>query len=117
MKTLWLRQRRDINAGKRPFAGKGLNLITELLHLLVANLSLFRSGGYTDKVFKKLGASFLLQQKRELNGTVQEFTDNLDIFFLHVTGGEGRGAKTNTTGDLGRGVARNSILCQQCEPS
>lgn len=117
MKTLRLRQCRDINPRKRPFAGKGPNLIAELLNLLVANLSLFRSGGYTDKVLKKLAARFLLQEKRELNGTVQKFTDNLDVFFLHVTGGEGRGAKTNTTGNLGRSIARNGILWQECESS
>ena len=100
-----------IHSGEGPLGGELLDFPPQLLHQLGALLALLfgRSGG--DEVFQKLAAGFLLNQQRNLDSTMQEFRDGLDIRFEHVTRSQSRRSEPDPTGCLRRSVARNRVLC------
>ena len=112
METLRLLEVGDVNTREREALSEGLDLVPELLDLLVSNVALNGGGGDPHEVLEELGAGLLLEGERDLDGTVQELGNLLDVGLVHVTGGQGGGAETDTTGNLGRGIARNSILCR-----
>lgn len=74
-------------------------------------LAFVSGGGDADEVLEELAASLLLENEGDLDGTVEEAGDDLDIVLEHVTGGDGCGTEADTTGNLSRGVAGDSVLC------
>jgi len=110
METSRLLESRHVDARERPLAGKGNDLVAELLHLEVAFVTLSGSRGNTNEVLEELRLGLLLKEERKLNCTVQEVSDHLDVLLAHVAGCEGGCAETDTTGYLSRCVTRNSIL-------
>ena len=108
--TLRLGQCRDINTGKRPLPSELPDLLAELEDLLSTLLALFLDGSDTDEVLEELAASLLLENKSELDGTVKEVSDDLDVVLEHVTRSESGGTETDTAGDLSGGVTRDSVL-------
>lgn len=99
-----------IYAGQGPLAGEGTDLVAELLHLSEALFTLLLGGSNADEVLKELRAGLLLEKKSELDSTVKEVGNNLDILLLHVTGGQSGGTKADATRHLGRSITRNSVL-------
>lgn len=112
METLRLLEVGSVNTREGEALREGLDLVPELLDLLVSNVVLSGGGGDTHEVLEELGAGLLLEGKRDLDGTVEELGDLLDVGLVHVTRGQGRGTETDTTRNLGRGVARNGVLCR-----
>ena len=110
MKTSGFLERRHIDARERPLAGKGSNLIAELLHLEVTLFALRSSCGNTNKVLEELRPGLLLEEERELNRAMQEVGNDLDVLIAHVAGCKGGCAETNTTGNLSGCVTRNGVL-------
>lgn len=108
VETLGLLQVLGLDTWKGELRSEALDLVTELLDLVVRLGA--RGGGDFDEVFEELGAGILLQLQGELDGTVQEGSHGLDVFLGHVTGSQGGGTETDTSGDLGRGVTRNGVL-------
>lgn len=105
-----LRQRAHINTRQRPLARKHPNLLAEVLHLLVSDLAVLRLGGNPHKVLQQFAAGLLLQHEGDLNGTVQEIRDKLDVRLEHVSRGDCGRAETNTTWHLCGGVTGHGIL-------
>src|SRR6266700_3166889 len=97
METSRLLKSRHIDTRKRPLAGKCSDLVAELLHLEVTFVALSSSRGNTNEVLEELRLGLLLEQERELNRTVQEVSDHLDVSLAHVAGCEGGCAETDTT--------------------
>jgi len=102
---------RDINTRKGPLGSERLDFLTELLDLEVSLLAFFRGGSDTHKVLEQFRTGLFLEDERELDGTVQKVSDDLDVFLEHVARGDSGCAETDTTGYLSRGVTRNSVLC------
>lgn len=63
-----------------------------------------------DKVLEQLGAGLLLGEESDLNGSVEEVTDDLHVLLGHGSGSEGGKTDTDTTGYLSRSVTRNGVL-------
>jgi hypothetical protein len=99
-----------VNAGEGPLACKDADLIAKLLNLSKALLAFLLGGSDTDEVLEELRTSFLLENKGKLNSTVEEFSNDLDVLFLHVTRGQGGSTDTDATRDLGRCVTRDGVL-------
>ena len=110
METSGLLERRHVNARQRPLAGKGSNLITELLHLEVTLVALRSGCSNTNEVLEELRFGLLLEEEGELNRTVQEIGNDFDVLVAHVAGCKGGCAETNTTGNLSGCVTRNGVL-------
>lgn len=99
-----------IDTGQGPLAGEGTYFILEVLDLSVALLTLLLGSGDTDEVLEQLGASLLLENEGELDSTMQELADLLDIGFNHVAGRQCGCTDTNTTGNLGGSIARDGVF-------
>jgi hypothetical protein len=85
------------DTGKREPNRELLDILLELGNEL-GGLSIARLVGI-DKVLEELAASLLLSEQRDLDDTVQELGDLLDIRLDHGSGGQSRGTDTDTTGD------------------
>lgn len=76
---------RDIDTRQRPLAGESDDFLAELLDLEESFLALFSDSSNAHEVLEQLGACFLLEKERKLNGAVKEASDDLDVLLLHVT--------------------------------
>jgi len=99
-----------VDTGQREALSELGDLITERLDLLVSDPALIRGGGNAHEVLEELRARLLLESERDLHSAVQELSDLLDVLLLHVTRGESRGSKTDTTRNLGGSIARDGVL-------
>lgn len=110
MRLLDLLDRRRVgDSGKGELGRELLDVLLELGNEL-SSLTLALKG--LDKVLEELGSSLLLGLEGDLDDTVEELGDLLDILLLHRTRGEGRRTDTDTTGDKGRGVTGNGVLVE-----
>jgi hypothetical protein len=108
LEALRLGESADVDTGKREPLSKGADLLAEFLNSL-GTLAI-AGGSNALEILEQLGARLLLQLQSELDGTVQELGNLLDIFFVHAPRGKGRSAETNTTGDLSGGITVDGVL-------
>lgn len=108
LEALGLGEGADIKTRKRELLSKGADLLAKLLD----GLGTLTIAGESDalEIFEQLGACLLLQLQAELDSTVQEFGNLLDIFLLHASGGKCCSTKTNTARDLSGGITADGIL-------
>lgn len=91
---------RDVDTGDGPPAGEGADLLAELLHLREANLAVLLDRRDAHEVLEELAASLLLENERDLNGTVQEVGDDLHVCLKHVARGQRGRAEADAAGYL-----------------
>lgn len=103
-------QRRYIHPRQRPLPRELLYIFLEVLHLLVPNPTLLFLRRSSNKVFEKLRASLFLERQSNLNGAVQEVSNDFDVGFAHVTGRESGSTKTDTARCLCGRITGNGIF-------
>jgi hypothetical protein len=80
----WLLQVGNVDTGQGPRHGEFLDFVAQLLHLFVADLAFLSYGSDTDKILQHLCSRLFLQEKGELNGSMQEPRHDLDVRFQQV---------------------------------
>lgn len=91
---------RDVDTGDGPPAGKRADLLAELLHLREADLAILLDRRDAHEVLEELAAGLLLENERDLNGTVQEVGDDLHVCLKHVARGQRGCAEADAAGHL-----------------
>lgn len=93
-----------------PLGSERCNLRLQLLYLHETLFPFLVNGGHANEVLQHLGSRFLLQKQGELDGAMEEIGDDLHLGFSHISGGKCRCTETDTTWDLSRGVAGDSVF-------
>lgn len=77
----------------------------------MTDLALLGLGCDADEVLEHLAAGLLLEDKRELDGAVQELGNDLNVGLEHIARSERSRSETNAAGHLCRGIARDGVFC------